>query len=200
MTARPAARPTARPGNRPLTRPGAALLTAALLAVAALTLGVLGGDPVFLGTAADDGPSTEHPVALQHGGPAVTNLDPALLEALHGAAAGAAEAGIELRVNSGWRSEEHQQQLLDEAVATYGSEHEAARWVAPPDRSAHVSGDAVDIGPAGAATWLDEHGSAWGLCRTYRNEPWHFELRPRAVDRGCPEPYADPTEDPRLQP
>ena len=30
----------------------------------------------------------------------------------------------------------------------YGSEAEAARWVATPDTSAHVSGDAVDIGPS----------------------------------------------------
>ena len=31
---------------------------------------------------------------------------------------------------------------------------EAARWVATPNTSAHVSGDAVDIGPSGAAAWL----------------------------------------------
>jgi hypothetical protein len=62
-----------------------------------------------------------------------------------------------------------------------------------------VSGDAVDIGPSSAATWLSEHGAAYGLCRTYGNEPWHFELRPDAIDRGCPPVYADPTHDPRMQ-
>jgi hypothetical protein len=31
------------------------------------------------------------------------------------------------------------------------------------------------------------------------NEPWHHELYPDAVDDGCPTPYADPTDDPRMQ-
>ena len=66
----------------------------------------------------------------------------------------------------------------DEAVSKYGSEAEAARWVATPNTSAHVSGDAVDIGPSGAAAWLSEHGAAYGLCQIYGNEPWHYELRP----------------------
>ena len=76
---------------------------------------------------------------------------------------------------------------------------EAARWVATPGRSAHVSGDAVDIGPAAAAAWLSEHGAAYGLCRIYANEPWHYELRPEAGADGCPPMYADPTQDPRMR-
>jgi hypothetical protein len=62
-----------------------------------------------------------------------------------------------------------------------------------------VSGDAVDIGPSGAAAWLSAHGAEYGLCRIYGNEPWHFELRPEAIDHGCPAMYADPTHDPRMQ-
>jgi hypothetical protein len=62
-----------------------------------------------------------------------------------------------------------------------------------------VSGDAVDIGSAGGTTWLSKHGAAYGLCQIYRNEPWHFELRPEAMKRGCPPMYADPTRDPRMQ-
>lgn len=89
--------------------------------------------------------------------------------------------------------------LLSEAISKYGSEKEAARWVAAPDRSAHVSGDAVDIGPVAAAKWLSAHGAAYGLCQVYANEPWHYELRPEAVDHGCPPLYADPTRDPRMQ-
>ena len=58
--------------------------------------------------------------------------------------------------------------------------------MATPETSAHVSGDAVDIGPSGAAAWLSEHGRAYGLCQIYGNEPWHYELRPEAVDHGCP--------------
>ena len=62
-----------------------------------------------------------------------------------------------------------------------------------------MSGDAVDIGPFEATTWLSEHGARYGLCQIYRNESWHFELRPDAVDSGCPRMYADPTHDPRMQ-
>lgn len=131
--------------------------------------------------------------------PAVTRLDPDLLEALRRAGADAKAAGITLYVNSGWRSAQYQQQLLDEAVGKYGSEAAAERWVSTPETSLHVAGEAVDIGHPDAATWLTEHGSAYGLCRVYANEPWHFELRPDAVEQGCPAMYADPTQDPRMQ-
>ena len=131
--------------------------------------------------------------------PGVANLDSDLLGALRQAATDAADDGVEFVVDSGWRSPEYQEQLLREAVSKYGSEAEAARWVATPNTSAHVSGDAVDIGPADAAAWLSEHGAAYGLCQIYGNEPWHYELRPEAVDHGCPPMYADPTHDPRMQ-
>ncbi|MGD9987532.1 M15 family metallopeptidase [Pseudonocardia sp.] len=128
---------------------------------------------------------------------AVTNLDPGLLSALRAAATAAAGDGVGLVVNSGWRSRAYQEQLLRDAVAEYGSEDEAARWVATADTSPHVSGQAVDVGPPTAAAWLSRHGAGYGLCRIYHNEPWHVELR--AADAGCPRPYADPTEDPRMQ-
>jgi zinc D-Ala-D-Ala carboxypeptidase len=131
--------------------------------------------------------------------PAVANLNPALLRALRQAAMDAADDGVELFVDSGWRSTEYQEQLLREAVSKYGSEKEAARWVATPNTSAHESGDAVDIGPSDAAAWLSKHGAKYGLCQVYRNEPWHFELRPEAIGRSCPRMYADPTQDPRMQ-
>ncbi len=130
--------------------------------------------------------------------PATERLDPDLRAALDRATADAAESGLRIEVTSGWRSRAHQQRLLDEAVARYGSRAEAARWVATPDTSPHVSGDAVDLGPAAARSWLAEHGARYGLCQVYANEPWHFELRPDAVRHGCPRPYADPTQDPRM--
>jgi hypothetical protein len=129
--------------------------------------------------------------------PGVANLDPALLGALRQAATDAADDGVEFYVESGWRSPAYQEQLLREAISEYGSEEKAARWVATPNTSAHVSGDAVDIRPSDATTWLSEHGAEYGLCQIYRNEPWHYELR--AIDRGCPPMYADPTHDPRMQ-
>jgi zinc D-Ala-D-Ala carboxypeptidase len=131
--------------------------------------------------------------------PAVANLDPDLLGALRHAATDAADDRVEIFVNSGWRSPAYQEQLLHEAVSKYGSEKEAARWVGSPDTSAHVSGDAIDIGPSEATAWLSEHGAEYGLCQTYGNEPWHYELRREATGQGCPPIYADPTHDPRMQ-
>jgi len=131
--------------------------------------------------------------------PGVANLDRDLLGALRQAATDAANNGVEFFVDSGWRSPEYQNQLLREAVSEYGSEEEAARWVATAETSAHVRGDAVDIGPFDATAWLSEHGAEYGLCQIYSNEPWHYELRPEAIDHGCPPMYADPTHDPRMQ-
>jgi D-alanyl-D-alanine carboxypeptidase len=126
----------------------------------------------------------------------VANLDPALLQAIQAAAAG---IDIDFVVNSGWRSREYQDRLLREAIVEYGSETEAARWVATADASAHVSGDAIDIGPTEAQSWLSEHGAEYGLCQIYANEPWHYELRPHAAHSGCPPLYADAAHDPRMQ-
>jgi hypothetical protein len=131
--------------------------------------------------------------------PGVAKLNSDLLGAVRRAATDAAHDGVQFYVDSGWRSPEYQERLLREAISKYGSEAEATRWVATPNTSAHVSGDAVDIGPSGAAAWLSEHGAAYGLCQIYANEPWHYELRPGAGDHGCPAMYADPTHDPRMQ-
>lgn len=130
---------------------------------------------------------------------AVRNLDPDLLAALRQAARDAEADGVGIRVNSGWRSPAYQRRLLREAIAEHGSEKEAARWVATPKTSEHVKGEAVDVGPVDAASWLSQHGTAYGLCQIYGNEPWHYELRPDAVHDGCPPMYADPTEDPRMR-
>jgi len=130
---------------------------------------------------------------------AVANLDPALRRALRQAATDAARDGVEISVNSGWRSPKYQTQLLHQAVSKYGSEEKAARWVATANTSSHVAGRAVDIGPSRAMAWLSRHGAKYRLCRIYRNEPWHYELRPEAIDEGCPSMYADPSHDPRMQ-
>jgi hypothetical protein len=88
----------------------------------------------------------------------------------------AAEAdGVPIRINSGRRSAAKQRRLLQEAIEKYGSYEAATRWVLPPEKSAHVTGKAVDIGPQAAMTWLDENGWKYGICRRYDNEPWHFE-------------------------
>jgi LAS superfamily LD-carboxypeptidase LdcB len=52
--------------------------------------------------------------------PGVANLDPALLRALRRAATDAAADGVELIVNSGWRSPAYEDRLRREAIAKYG--------------------------------------------------------------------------------
>lgn len=124
--------------------------------------------------------------------PAILNLDPDLRTAIRHAATDAKADGVEMVINSGWRSKRYQQSLLDEAIVTYGSEKEARKWVNTPEKSTHVTGDAVDVGYTDADYWLIQHGSDYGLCQIYANEIWHFEL---AVEPGdtCPAPISDAT-------
>jgi zinc D-Ala-D-Ala carboxypeptidase len=202
---------------RTTTRRISRILVAGLLVVIAAIAAVLGyqslasssstaASPIDVLRSEHRGPLGEADGAVPNGAtvfdgeiPGVANLDPALLGALRQAATDAADDGVEFYVTSGWRSPEYQNQLLREAVSEYGSEEEAARRVATAETSAHVSGDAVDIGPSDATAWLSEHGAEYGLCQIYRNEPWHYELRPEAIDDSCPPMYADPTQDPRMQ-
>lgn len=114
------------------------------------------------------------------------HLTPAMARAVRRATREAARSGIFLEVTSGWRSRQHQADLFDAAVAKYGSERSAGRWVLPPGQSEHERGRAIDVGPAEAAAWLEEHGARFGLCRRYDNEPWHFELLARARGSTCP--------------
>ncbi|MEV6280228.1 D-alanyl-D-alanine carboxypeptidase family protein [Nocardia sp. NPDC051832] len=167
--------------NQPATYRLPRAAVAALVLAGAVSIGVL----------------VHQAIRVEHENPSTANLDPELRGALREAAVDAAADGVELVVNSGWRSAAEQERLLRAAVSKYGSATEAARWVATPATSAHVSGEAADIGAAGAA-WLSEHGARYGLCQIYTNEPWHFEFRPEAGEHGCPPRYADPTQDPRM--
>lgn len=109
--------------------------------------------------------------------PAIQRLDPLLLEALRAANRTAEdERGTTITIVDGWRSLRYQQYLFARAVHTYGSEQEAERWVKRGADSSHVAGKAVDIDTADAMDFLNRFGSEWGLCQTYANETWHFEL------------------------
>jgi hypothetical protein len=117
--------------------------------------------------------------------PVITWLDPALLDAVRNAARQAAAEGVDMRITSGWRSRGFQQRLLDDGVRTYGSLDAARQFVATPESSRHVVGEAVDIGPVEASDWLIRNGPRFGLCQIFANENWHFELA--ADERGdCP--------------
>ena len=108
--------------------------------------------------------------------PALAQLDPPLLNAVQDAARAATAQGVDLRITSGWRSEGFQQRLFDDAVRHYGSADIARQFVASPDVSKHVVGQAVDVAPVDADWWLVRNGAQFGLCQIYANELWHFEL------------------------
>ncbi|MFE7131376.1 M15 family metallopeptidase [Streptomyces sp. NPDC057638] len=108
--------------------------------------------------------------------PALGRLDRKLLTAVQQAAEAARRDGIEFHVTSGWRSAEYQRLLLDRAVRRHGGLAKAKEFVATPEKSGHVTGTAIDIGPTDADDWLIRKGARFGLCQVYANEMWHFEL------------------------
>ena len=121
--------------------------------------------------------------------PGIAKLNPKLLEAVQAAAKAAEEDGIELHLATGWRSKKYQEELMEKAIQRYGSRKKASQYVASPETSHHVTGNAVDIGPTDADDWVNRHGNKFGLCQTLANEIWHFEL---ATTPGgtCPPPQA----------
>lgn len=89
-----------------------------------------------------------------------------------------------LQIGSGYRSEERQQQLWEEALLKYGSPEAARKWVAPPGKSEHNSGTAVDIwynglrldkAPAEVRQWVYDHAADYGLRFPMSWESWHIE-------------------------
>lgn len=123
-------------------------------------------------------------------------LDPVLAGAYSLAERQAHEQGVPLWIVSGHRTRDEQEQLWQQGIATYGSPEAARQWVLPPDESTHVTGKAIDVGPREGAQWLEDNGNRWGLCRTFDNEYWHFEIR--TVPGGtCPPRWPDAGMRPR---
>lgn len=82
------------------------------------------------------------------------------------------------RILSGYRSVEHQTILFKRAVAKYGSEEKARKWVAPPGKSNHNRGKAVDLDYASSEktrVWFHAHAAEYGLHFPMSWEPWHIE-------------------------
>lgn len=121
--------------------------------------------------------------------PIIGRLDPALLAAVQQATRVAADEGIEMQINSGWRSRGFQERLFDDGVRTYGSVAAAEQFVATPDTSSHVTGRAVDVGPPVAQAWMSRNAPRFGLCQVFANELWHYELTAFSTASGqvvCP--------------
>ena len=133
------------------------------------------GSTAFAPVVTDRIPAPSVSIALDAPVHGTTNMQPSAARAFDRAFAAARAEGLRPQIRSAWRSRAYQQVLFDRAVATYGSAAEAGRWVLSPGRSAHVKGYAVDVHPQAVAAWLEVHGPAYGICRTYDNEWWHFE-------------------------
>ncbi|WP_148076622.1 D-alanyl-D-alanine carboxypeptidase family protein [Cellulomonas sp. PhB150] len=137
---------------------------------------------------ATDAASAQSPTAapVLDEDPALAGVDDELARRFTAAQAAAADDGVVLTLTSGRRTAKEQRALVEAAEKKYGSKAEAHRWVLPARSSAHVKGLALDVGPTSGALWLGEHGLAYGLCRTYANEVWHFEKLPGDRDECAP--------------
>lgn len=89
-----------------------------------------------------------------------------------------AQAPQGITINSAYRSPERQAQLFQEAIKKYGSEQAARKWVAPPGKSQHNHGNAVDLGFVSdeARNWAHQNAQKFGLAFPMGHEPWHIEL------------------------
>ena len=81
-------------------------------------------------------------------------------------AAAAASDGVDLIVNSGFRSNAEQAALF--------AAHPDPKWVAPPGQSLHRLGTELDLGPAGAYGWLARNATRFHFVQRYSWEPWHY--------------------------
>jgi hypothetical protein len=149
--------------------------------------------------------ATEHSLGESEIKPGLSypnELNPQLLIRFTAAKAAAAKDGQKIYIASGFRTLERQKYLFASAVEKYGSESQAAKWVAPPYVSHHPWGIAIDVNypnePVGAG-WLEINGATFGLCRVYENEWWHFE--PSIAPGGtCPALLPNATFTAQLQP
>jgi hypothetical protein len=119
-------------------------------------------------------------------GPAqATGMDPGFQSAID---AMIAASNGRLYIVSGYRSPEEQAVLYANAVKKYGPEG-AGKWVAPPGRSNHGRGIAVDLG--GDTALAHELAPRFGLVFPMSWEPWHVEPV-HARDNAHPQAYTDP--------
>lgn len=109
----------------------------------------------------------------------VDALEPAFAEKLAELfAAMPTDLAAKTKILSGYRSIERQRVLFDQAVKKYGSVERARKFVAPPGKSKHQHGLAVDLnygGSADARAWVHKNAGKFGLYFPMSWEPWHIE-------------------------
>ena len=119
------------------------------------------------------------------------------IEPLRAMAAAAAEAGVLLLVDSGYRSARYQRVIFRQFLEKGQRFENIARYVAPPGYSEHALGTVVDFHPSGrgfarsdAYRWLREHAATYGFHETLPRhgrhhfpwEPWHWKFQSDAAD------------------
>ena len=134
-------------------------------------------------------------------GDSFTGLDPQFASSVYQMVRDAHAAGIPLQITSAYRSPEVQARLYEAAIAKYGSPEAARKWVAPPGRSRHNSGTAVDFAVNGSlirdadspeAQWIAENAPKYGLGVPMAWEPWQVE--PVGSRDGTAQPAQAPQE------
>lgn len=88
-------------------------------------------------------------------------------------------AGVQLAINSAFRSDAEQAILF--------ARRPDPRWVAPPGKSLHRNATELDLGPASAYGWLSRNARRFGFVQRYSWEPWHYGyvLNPRSAPRAA---------------
>ncbi len=86
----------------------------------------------------------------------------------------AADDGVYITINSGFRTYEEQQYFYSCYINCNCNNCNLA---ATPGYSNHQSGHALDLNTAtgGVLNWLNAHGDAFGFARTVPSEDWHWE-------------------------
>ena len=105
-------------------------------------------------------------------------IHPQVLARFLSAQAAAKEEGIEMVIDSGYRTTQTQEYLFNRAIKEHKTAEEAIKWVLPAELSRHPWGLALDVNlhhEKSGASWLEANGATFGLCRVYVNEWWHFE-------------------------
>lgn len=116
----------------------------------------------------------------------IDGLNEAMTDRLAAFTKAAQDAGHDISIVSGHRSQERQAKLWEDAVKKYGSPNAARMFVAPPGGSTHQSGEAVDLqygdrGPGlggkrtAAVEWAHKNAERFGLNFPLGHEDWHVE-------------------------
>lgn len=123
-----------------------------------------------------------HVVEVVPLGPTAVEVEIRTARAFLDMRAAAAQDGVELRLESGFRTVEQQRELYRAWRKGHGNK--AAR----PGKSNHQSGRALDIAVKsvpGALAWLEENAASFGFKRTVKSEPWHWEYVDIPIARGA---------------